>query len=65
VIDGIVMVALFGSVITCYVTLSKRCKSTEDCVEGRMSEFSKCLTDFKVEVVQRLTAVEQQLKNEK
>jgi len=62
IIDAGIVVALFSAVVACYVTLTKRVQDNEDCIEGKLEEFSKTLNDFKIEVAERLTAIETHLK---
>jgi len=57
-IEAVVVCALFGSVITCYVTLNKRVQNSEDCVEEKLTGMQNYLHEFQKDVIDRLARIE-------
>lgn len=78
IVDASVVIAIFLALIAFYTNVSKRIdeltgrmKTTEDCVESELKDFREKFTEslnaFKLEVTNRLTAIEVAIKknNEK
>ena len=67
--DIAVVIAVFSALIAShqYVTrrletLTERMKNTEDCVETEIKGFTNALIEFRLEVTNRLTAIEVAIK---